>query len=275
MTAPVFEVERSPFPRWWGPFSPARGTYSGFRFHQKRLGTWVENEYGKAFWALVDSPGVAALARTILQEWHGGRVLLLPNGLVIKPLQGDLEVGQRVLVGRFRGPVVLERPDGRSKIVEFVGRGEFGIASGGMPDGSYERLWFRELVLPDEVAFESNVFLLRKATAEALKAGVSPSPIVDVPPGPILPTQPEPGPAAGPEPTAGATTKTLRLVGTIPPELWNRLGTKILPKLRSGTELKVGVEFSVTVRAESALGLASDLRQILQELGLAEVVRVE
>ena len=64
------------------------------------------------------------------------------------------------------------------------------------------------------------------------------------------------------------------LAGTIPPELWNRLGTKILPKLRSGSDLKVGVEFSVTVPAANAERLASELRQVLQELGLAEQVRI-
>jgi thiamine monophosphate kinase len=57
--------------------------------------------------------------------------------------------------------------------------------------------------------------------------------------------------------------------------VWNRLGTKILPKLRSGSELKIGLDFSVTVLADSADGLATELRQILQELGLGEAVRVE
>src|SRR3989441_8620471 len=50
----------------------------------------------------------------------------------------------------------------KNKIVEFVGRGEFGIASGREPDGNYDRVWFQELVAPDEVAFEAGVFLLRK-----------------------------------------------------------------------------------------------------------------
>jgi hypothetical protein len=45
--------------------------------------------------------------------------------------------------------------------------------------------------------------------------------------------------------------------------------------LRAGTDLKVAVEFSVIVKAESAAGLASELRQVLQELGLAETVQVE
>lgn len=65
------------------------------------------------------------------------------------------------------------------------------------------------------------------------------------------------------------------LVGTIPPEVWNRLGAKILPKFRSGTELKIGLEFTVTVKADTAGGLATELRQILQELGLGEAVRIE
>jgi hypothetical protein len=61
----------------------------------------------------------------------------------------------------------------------------------------------------------------------------------------------------------------------VPPEVWNRLGTKILPKLRSGSELTIGLEFTVTVKADAAGGLVTDLRQILQELGLAQAVRIE
>src|SRR5262245_2304366 len=160
----------------------------------------------------------------------------------------------------------------RNKIVEFVGHGDLGLASGAAPDGTYERVWFREAVGPDDVTFESDVFLLRKTTAELLKSGVMP--MVEPPPGPA-PSMPAPDPVAGPEPTPGADTRALRLVGTVPPELWNRMGTKILSKLRSGTNLRVGVEFCVTVKADVATALASDLRQILQELGLAETVRIE
>ena len=88
-------------------------------------------------------------------------------------------------------------------------------------------------------------------------------------------TTPAPDLEARPEPMPDAPTKTLRLVGTVPPEVWNRLGTKILPKLRSGPDLKVGVDFSVTVSADRAGGLISELRQVLEELGLAGTVRVE
>lgn len=163
----------------------------------------------------------------------------------------------------------------KSKIVEFVTRGDFGLASGKKTDGTYERMWFQELVPPDEVAFDAGVFLLRKAAAESLRTG-QPAPTDHIP-------EPEPGPTAtptsGPTPGSGPerTTlmRTLRLSGNVPPEVWNRLGTKILPKLRSGSELKIGLEFSVTVSADSANGLATELRQILQELGLSEAVKVE
>jgi hypothetical protein len=68
----------------------------------------------------------------------------------------------------------------------------------------------------------------------------------------------------------------VRVAGTIPPEIWNRLGTKLLPKLRSGgAELEVGVDFSATVRSDLATGLTTELRQILDELGLADKVKVE
>jgi hypothetical protein len=165
----------------------------------------------------------------------------------------------------------------KSKIVEFVSRGDFGLASGAKADGGYERVWFEELVAPDEVAFDAGVFLLMKDSAKALKTGAPPEPVPgsSPQPGPEPIPLPEPSPAPGAAAAPGATTKTLRLVGMVPPEVWNRLGTKILPKLRSGSELTIGLEFTVTVKAENAGSLAAELRQILQELGLAEAVRVE
>ncbi|MGH8468767.1 MAG: DUF499 domain-containing protein [Gammaproteobacteria bacterium] len=163
----------------------------------------------------------------------------------------------------------------KSKVVEFVSRGDFGLASGKNADGTYERVWFQDLVAPEEVAFESNVFLLRKATAEAHKSGASAQPVTVVEPGSTRDTEPEPDPEPVSKLPLSLDTQTIRIVGTVPPEVWNRLGTKILPKLRCGSTLTVGVEFSVTVNAASARSLVSELRQVLQELGLADGVRVE
>jgi hypothetical protein len=165
----------------------------------------------------------------------------------------------------------------KSKIVEFVTRGDFGLASGKKNDGTYERMWFQDMVAPDEVAFEAGVFLLRKPTAEALTAGhpAPPTPTPEPEGGSPTTPPPGPGPTPGPGPEPTARTRTLRLSGSVPAEVWNRLGTKIIPKLRTGTELTIGLEFSVTVSSDAANGLATELRQILQELGLAEAVKVE
>lgn len=165
----------------------------------------------------------------------------------------------------------------KSKIVEFVTRGDFGLASGKKVDGTYERLWFQEMVALDEVAFDAGVFLLRKSTAEALRAGkpAIPTPSSEPQPPPITAPVTEEGPTAEPSSPTSTSTRLLRVAGAVPPEVWNRLGTKILPKLRSGSDLRIGLEFSVTVSTDSATALTNELKQILQELGLSEAVRVE
>lgn len=164
----------------------------------------------------------------------------------------------------------------RSKIVEFVGRGDFGLASGPKSDGTYERIWFDELVPSDEVAFEPGVFLLKKQKAAALKNPPAPPPREVKPPeqAPPPPEQEHPvDTTAKPTPTPTATM--IRVSGSVPPELWNRLGTRVLPKLRLGQELKIGVSLEVSVDSLSAEGLCSELRQIVSDLGLEGSITVD
>jgi hypothetical protein len=129
----------------------------------------------------------------------------------------------------------------------------------------------------DEVTFETGNVLLKKVRAESLKRGVVPAPQLKPGSGPEpgAGPSPEPEPAPTPTPTPEPQTKTLRLVGTLPPELWNRLGTKILPKLKAGADLSVGVEFSVVVNSEAAKALETELRQILDDLGLTGKFSIE
>lgn len=163
----------------------------------------------------------------------------------------------------------------RNKIVEFIGKGDFGLASGQKTDGTYERIWFEEPISLDEVTFEAGVFLLTKAKAKALKGGVKLGPEAVVSPGPQPVIEELEKREKEEEPTPGIQTRTLRLVGTVPPEIWNRLGTKIIPKLKSGSNLKIGVDFSVTLSADSARSMESDLRQILEDLGLKGKIKIE
>ena len=158
----------------------------------------------------------------------------------------------------------------RRQVIDFVSRGEFGLASGAKSDGTYGRLWFAEPIGQEEVAFESNVFLLTKAKAKELT--VTPSP---PPPTPPDPPDPEPDPDPEPEPPPGVAKTMLRLSGTVPPEVWNRLGMKVVPKLRSGGDLTIDVEFSVSVGSHLAQNMEADLKQILDDLGLAGRVGIE
>ena len=160
----------------------------------------------------------------------------------------------------------------RRQFAAFVSDGDFGLASGAKNDGTYVRLWYAEPIRQEEVAFESSVFLLTKAKAEELKT--TPEGPAQPPPGPTPGPGPEPEPEPGPEPTPGAQQTTLRLTGTVPPEVWNRLGTKVLPKLRSGDDLSVGIDFSVSIGSAFAKNMEADLQQILEDLGLGDQVRV-
>ena len=161
----------------------------------------------------------------------------------------------------------------RRQILEFVSRGDFGLASGDQSDGTYNRLWFAQAAPPEEVAFESNVFLITKAKAEELTKAPTDSPSPQPKPTPTVSPEPKPGP--GPQSMTGVPKTTLRLTGTVPPELWNRLGTKVLPKLRSGDELRIGIDFSVSVGSLFSQNLETELNQILDDLGLADRLRVE
>lgn len=163
----------------------------------------------------------------------------------------------------------------RAKIPDFVMKADFGLASGQRQDGTYDRVWFEELLPPDEVTFEAGVFLLTKARAQALKKGKKPGAE-----GPTTEPQPQPQPPTTPptEPPVGPQTprqRRLRLVGAVPPELWNRLGTRILPKLRSGSDLQIGVDFSLTMEDDVAQSLEPELKQILQDLGLADKIEIQ
>jgi hypothetical protein len=162
----------------------------------------------------------------------------------------------------------------RHKIVEFVGKGDFGLASRQKHDGSYERIWFEELLGPEEVAFEPEVFLLTKEKARAYKEGLRPKPEPVSKPAPTLELTPEPT-SQEPKPTGVRELAILRIRGTVPPEIWNRLGTKLLPKLRSGKDLKVSVEFQASFSPEMAATIRAEVEQILQDLGLSNAVTLD
>jgi len=162
----------------------------------------------------------------------------------------------------------------RTQIPTFVASGELGLASAAKPDGTYERVWFREEVGAEEVVFDAHTFLLRKDRAAALKAPVTaPKP----PTGEELqPPEPEPvgpRPEGVPKPTPPAITR-LRIRGPIPPELWNRFGSRLIPKLRGGEGLELTVEAVVNVPTAEAENTRREIQQALRDLGLMANITV-
>lgn len=170
----------------------------------------------------------------------------------------------------------------RTKVPEFVQNGDFAFASGNAPEGGYVRMWFKERISSDEVAFDPESYLVLRSVAETLKAPrLNPSgPDVEVPPieGGKPPTEGDGGDDTGvlsPPTAGGATTRTLHIHGEVPPEVWNRLGTKLIPKLRGGKSATFAVDFTVTVDGTQAKSFETDLRQTLEDLGLSGQVRIE
>jgi hypothetical protein len=71
-------------------------------------------------------------------------------------------------------------------------------------------------------------------------------------------------------------TKTLlRVKGAVPPELWNRFGSKIIPKLRSAEQLQALVDLTVEVDTSASAALEMEIQQILSDLDLGGKVVVE
>ena len=165
----------------------------------------------------------------------------------------------------------------RRKIVEFVEIGSFGLASGAKSDGGYERIWHAEPVGIEEVAFESGVFLLTRARSEKLRSLGVREPAI--PPVDIERKVPQKDPdiqeKQEPTPVSDTASVSLRISGTIPPELWNRLGTRLIPKLRSGDRLTVGVDLTVEVAQPTAESLQADVQQVLSDLNLAGQVTIQ
>jgi hypothetical protein len=162
----------------------------------------------------------------------------------------------------------------RTRIAEFVAASEFGLASGSDPAGGYRRVWFGEDIDPVEIAFEADVYLLTKTVAARLKSPeVTPTPTPEPTPpqGPVLPEEPS-GPIEGPTSNRPAL---ISVSGNIPPEQWNRLGTRLIPKMRAAGTLTAAIRLEAEVDPVRAAALSTELQQIIDEIGLSSSIRVE
>ena len=75
--------------------------------------------------------------------------------------------------------------------------------------------------------------------------------------------------------TSAAAKQHIRIIGAIPSEVWNRLGTKLIPKLKAGNNLTLGLSFSLELSGLEAQQLISDFRQAIEDLGLSDALKIE
>jgi hypothetical protein len=148
----------------------------------------------------------------------------------------------------------------RYRILEWVEMGEFGLASGARPDGGYTRVWYDQLVAPADVVFDADVYLLKKAVAAALHARADPDLVLSIEP--VRDHAAHPGPVR------------IVIEGDLPPEQWNRLGTRLIPKLRAAGQVGAAITLCCEVDATMAADLISELERTLLDLGLANQLKI-
>lgn len=167
----------------------------------------------------------------------------------------------------------------RTQIVGFVEKGDFALASGPKPEGGYERLWWKEPIRPEEVTFDDKTFLVTRARVSALVAQSASAPAAvasGAESAPTLILEPPPVPPGVPVKPRGDETVRICLHGKIPPEQWNKLGQKLIPKLRgSGQDLSLSLDASLTIRTQHFAYVEAELRQALRDLSLEGVVQIE
>jgi hypothetical protein len=134
----------------------------------------------------------------------------------------------------------------------------------------------------DEITFDGDVFLLTKGRARGLKSAPAQSGAVTdhdagtvIEPGGRAATPDETNPVEAPGEIVSAARRTVRVSGIVPPEVWNRLGTRLIPKLKSGSDLRLGINATFSVDAATAASLQKDIEQALNDLGLSEQMDVD
>jgi len=170
----------------------------------------------------------------------------------------------------------------RKRIVEFVEKGDFGLASETLNVGEYTRIWYNEEVDSAEIIYDSKVFLLLKDKSILLKKKEEPGQGSELPKGQDLPKPGQyPEPLKGHEPPKPGSVHiepnliTLNVSGEIPFESWNRIGTKLLSKLRSMGDIKLILSASVTIDSNKQDNLEREVTQILEDLSLKDLVKIK
>ena len=67
----------------------------------------------------------------------------------------------------------------------------------------------------------------------------------------------------------------ISVAGKIPPEQWNQLGTRLIPKMRAAGLVSATIRLEGEVNPARAAALSTELQQVIDEIGLSASIRVE
>ena len=97
-----------PIPYWTGPYSPAAGVKTGTKVKFGYAGAWCDTKVGLKFRTFEKSEGADLLSKLVINEFNGGgRIVILPNGYVLKPENDDDAVGYQRLIGKIEGDIIF------------------------------------------------------------------------------------------------------------------------------------------------------------------------
>jgi hypothetical protein len=85
---------------------------------------------------------------------------------------------------------------------------------------------------------------------------------------------PEAGVVPRPDGGGAGGRAIISVAGSIPPEQWNRLGTRLLPKMRAAGTVTATILLEIKLDESKAPALSTELSQIVEENGLSATVHV-
>jgi hypothetical protein len=167
----------------------------------------------------------------------------------------------------------------RSYIAEWVETGEFGLASGVRHGGGYERIWYRQLVSPTDIELGSDMYLLKRSAVDALLRAPEADDVADAD-APLIDEAISTDAFVDALPVAGPNIRThestrIQVSGNIPIEQWNRLGTRLLTRMRAIGTVTASICLSCDAEAGAMAGAFSELKQTLQDLGLSDQLQLD
>ena len=151
----------------------------------------------------------------------------------------------------------------RKAIWSGVAKGSLVLGSGLRADGSFEQLWCGDSCPESAIQFDTQHALIAPSIVKERQSSL-PADTNNV-------ASSDEGPQSVKDTSESAT---IEITGSIPTEQWNRIGTKILARLKSAGTVNIDVQITVDCDESPGAEQVESLEQTLQDLGIADSVKL-